>query len=904
MNQRARDFLDRQAAHRPLLVVSPTRAISEELTRPREATFGWYRFSWQQLLERLTHRRSLTRLARWATLQKSLRLQPPEAYRELAAFPGFTVCLERSLARARLHDLKLAIELDLPPDYDELDLLQGDWDEEWLRSMGALLVVGLTLRSPHQQRLLQRMQELIPNHLILEPRACFEAEVETLSAPDEALECQEVARQLLRAAEKGVRWEEMAVLLRQPEVYRASLQSTLRRARIPAFFAETAQQPNPQGRALLCLLECARENLSARRFAEYLSLATQLKTPYHWEDLLGSAWVIRTPERWRKRLRGLGHERRQQIAQLQRDEPESPKIHAYQDELGQLRELEEFALPLVERMAGWQQARSWGEWLREIMQLAHQALADPEAIADKLSELQPLCEIPDVSLSEVLAVLGPELSQLAVPPKGHRYGQVLVGSLEEARGRQFELVLLPGMAERRFPPPIQPDPLLGDQLLEQDLSDEQLAIRLALGAGRRVGASYPRQDQQNGRPLLPSATFLDLSGATSYQEAIQSAAARGCLTPAWPAPADPDLAVDREEQALAWFLRLRSQARPGSGHFLLRLSPFLPQAMRSRIRMERPGWTRADGRVGLPCPGSSWPRERAFSPSTLQKFAVCPYQFWLYSAYRLAPRERPEELEEMDPLTRGNFVHAVHARLVWRGPADLATRLGWLREESRQVAEAYADLFCPLVPRIFEDEVNQLTHELEQWLREIDQPGWQARYAELAFQLSEDLARDPASRPQPADLGRGYRLRGSIDRIEENGQGQLRIVDLKTGRSKIPHDFRLAKGEALQPVLYALAVQHALARPVQESRLDFMTLRGNFSRASLTEMEEASELLYRALDGLQEAMQAGHLPAHPKVDGCRWCDYQSICGPQAASRARLKGPGPVTSAVDEWRQMP
>lgn len=902
--QRVRDFLDRQAADRALLVLSPSRAISEELTRPRGATFGWYRLSWQQLLERLTGKRCLSRLARWASLQKLLRLHPPEPYSELARYPGFTLCLERSLRKARLHDLDLPLEFDLPPDYDELDLLNSSWDEAWLRSFAGLLVVGLSFSSAHQLRLLHRLQELIPNHLVVPPEPICQPAVRILSAPDEGLECQEVARQLLQAAERGTRWEQMAVLLRQPEVYRASLQSALRRARIPAFFAETAAWPDPQGRALLSLLECARENLSARRFAEYLSLARQLKTPYRWEELLGAAWVIRTPERWRKRLRGLGQERRQQIAQLQRDEPESPKISSYQDEVEQLQALEAFALPLIERMAGWQSARSWGEWLQEITALAGQTLSDPRGVEEKLAELHPLRDIPGVSLSEVVAVLSPELSQLALPPRGHRYGKVLIGSLEEARGREFELVVLPGMAERRFPPPLQPDPLLGDQVLQQELQEERLAIELALGCGRQVWASYPRQDQQNGRPLLPSATFLQLSGAPTYQEAILGAAANGCLTPAWPAPQDPSMAVDREEHALACYLELRRQPVRGAGHFLLKLSPFLAQAMRSRLRMNRPGWTRADGRVGRPCSRSSWPGERAFSPSTLQKFAVCPYQFWLYTAYRLGPRDRPQELEEMDPLTRGNFVHAVHARLVWRGPADLDTQLGYLREESRKVADEYADLLCPLVPRIFQDEVRQLTHEMEEWLRATYDERWQARYAELAFQLSDDLERDPASQPQPAELGRGFRLRGSIDRVEVHAEGQLRVVDLKTGRSKIPLSYRLARGEALQPVLYALAVQNFLGAPVVESRLDFMTLRGNFSTSRLSEIGEAQELLYRALEGLRKAMELGHLPAHPKLDGCRFCDYQSVCGPQAAARARLKGPGAVTAAVDEWRQMP
>jgi len=89
--------------------------------------------SWQQLLERLTHKRALSRLARWATLQKQLRLNPPEEYRELARFPGFTLCLERAIGLARLHNLNLPLQVDLPEDYDEFDLLNSPWDEEWLK---------------------------------------------------------------------------------------------------------------------------------------------------------------------------------------------------------------------------------------------------------------------------------------------------------------------------------------------------------------------------------------------------------------------------------------------------------------------------------------------------------------------------------------------------------------------------------------------------------------------------------------------------------------------------------------------------------------------------------------------------------------------------------------------------
>src|SRR3989442_10117922 len=64
----------------------------------------------------------------------------------------------------------------------------------------------------------------------------------------------------------------MAVLLRAPGQYRPLLEEAFARAGIPVHFASGTQQPNPAGRAFLALLACAADGLSARRFAEYLSL--------------------------------------------------------------------------------------------------------------------------------------------------------------------------------------------------------------------------------------------------------------------------------------------------------------------------------------------------------------------------------------------------------------------------------------------------------------------------------------------------------------------------------------------------------------------------------------------------------------------------------------------------------
>src|SRR5262249_62307234 len=91
------------------------------------------------------------------------------------------------------------------------------------------------------------------------------------SAPGEGRETVEIARRILDEAQAGTPFDEMAVLLRAPEIYGSLLEVALRRAGIPAWFARGTKRPDPSGRAFLALLHCPPEELSARRVADHLS---------------------------------------------------------------------------------------------------------------------------------------------------------------------------------------------------------------------------------------------------------------------------------------------------------------------------------------------------------------------------------------------------------------------------------------------------------------------------------------------------------------------------------------------------------------------------------------------------------------------------------------------------------
>ncbi|MFN0172690.1 MAG: hypothetical protein ACKV22_40435, partial [Bryobacteraceae bacterium] len=90
-----------------------------------------------------------------------------------------------------------------------------------------------------------------------------DATLDFFSAAGEALESAEIARRVRKLASSGTPFDHIAVLLRQPDAYAPLLEDAFRRAGIPAYFTQGALRPDPAGRALLALIDCALEKLPA-----------------------------------------------------------------------------------------------------------------------------------------------------------------------------------------------------------------------------------------------------------------------------------------------------------------------------------------------------------------------------------------------------------------------------------------------------------------------------------------------------------------------------------------------------------------------------------------------------------------------------------------------------------------
>jgi CRISPR/Cas system-associated exonuclease Cas4 (RecB family) len=807
----------------------------------------------------------------------------------------------------------------------------------------------------------------------------FSLEVETpapavdvrfFSAAGEGLECVEIARNIRKLIEhQGLRFDQVAILLRSPERYQPLVEEALRRAGIPAYFTRGVSRPDPSGRAFLALLACAAERCSATRFAEYLSLgqtpvprevrspsgsipppddellasfaATEAATeteqdssfiaaPFAWERLLVDAAVVGGRSRWERRLRGLESELRFRLASLARED--SPRVAQVERQIEQLRSLASFALPLIAQLDLLPAQARWGEWLDELEALAGQALKRPESVISALRELRAMEEVGPVDLAEVYGVLSERMRFLRREPSRQRYGRVFVAGIAEIRGRSFNAVFLPGLAEGLFPRRAAEDPILLDTyrvkiekpLLEQGerVRQERMLLHLAVGsAEQHLIYSYPRMDVMENRPRVPSFYALELLRATrgklpDLRSFEHEAAANAPTRLDWPAPRRAEDAIDEAEFDLA---KLR-EAEPGAGRYLTQANAHLARSLRARAGRWRPKWFPSDGLVdagALALAALSKHRllQRAYSPSSLQMYSSCPYKFLLHSLHRLEKREEPEGIQQLDPLTRGEIFHATQFQLMQELsskkalPVTRGNRGAALETADRvlkQVAAKYYDDLAPAIPRVWKNEIDDLQTDLRAWLIDVSERAveWTPVHFELSFGLKTDEERDRSSTLDPVTIEGAGIVRGSIDLVERhNTTGLLRITDHKTGSFPQRPPIYTGGGSVLQPVLYSIAASKLLGAEVASGRLYFCTRKGDYKDVQIRFTAEARDALETVLHTIDDALATGFLPAAPKPDACEYCDFRIVCGPYEAERTARKRKDRVQPLI-QLRELP
>ena len=437
---------------------------------------------------------------------------------------------------------------------------------------------------------------------------------------------------------------------------------------------------------------------------------------------------------------------------------------------------------------------------------------------------------------------------------------VNVMTMHKSKGKEFPVVFIPDVAERKFPTrynerlfsvpeEIRHDGKAGDSKEEHDREERRLFYVSATRAMNMLYVVYPEKYSQNANKSKPSRFLADLEYETNPLINFVRFVGDGGQNAAQ--------AMEPKESATAEMQRLAVEA----------IHDMLPSTAIQRIVNlayieHHKKFGTADGfdlgkildvkmdEMMLPTD----PKQDTFnhkslvlSPSSIKSYGRCPLQFKFSKIMRI-PEMRNSALD------LGTVIHGIadkFGKKKMKGQEyGLDDGMEILKNEWR--AKPYRG-------GSNEDTIAKRTEEmLKNYLR------WDRESKNKLLSTEEECK---------VDIG-GVEFRGKIDRIEENQAGEYEVVDYKTGKSK------LSKAEARtdpQLNIYAKAVEAKYGRLPAKASLFYLEL-GKIVEYDITResVAEATELITEMVNEiLQEKFEA------TPGSACRQCGYASICEARA-----------------------
>jgi putative RecB family exonuclease len=264
----------------------------------------------------------------------------------------------------------------------------------------------------------------------------------------------------------------------------------------------------------------------------------------------------------------------------------------------------------------------------------------------------------------------------------------------------------------------------------------------------------------------------------------------------------------------------------------------------------------------------------SLSPSRASDFMSCPllYRFRVIDQLPEAPDSA---------AARGTLVHAVLERLF-----DLPAGRRTLDEAASLLRPQWEALVAaePQIEELFDD-----AEGLTGWLDEC------RGLLETYFSLEDPNRLEPAERELYVEhvLDSKLLVRGYVDRLDVNGDGLIRVVDYKTGRS--PSELFEAKA-LFQMKFYALAIWRSQGRIPALLQLIYLgngeILRYEPDEADLLATERKVNALWAAI---VRATETGDW--RPRKSAlCDWCDHKAHCPEWGGTPPPLPQPEPAETS--------
>lgn len=283
--------------------------------------------------------------------------------------------------------------------------------------------------------------------------------------------------------------------------------------------------------------------------------------------------------------------------------------------------------------------------------------------------------------------------------------------------------------------------------------------------------------------------------------------------------------------------------------------------------------------------------DHAFSPSQLESFALCPFQFYQRFVLGLKVIDERQELDE-DYAGRGSEVHQVleqiHQQASAEGASNLIDRLRVLIETVMRVELERHEVKAADVPHVLKEiSARRTAKALGRYVAQYRAYAQKSVTEPEPHRFEVEFGTDePGEGAHPhLTIGEGeasIKLQGKIDRIDlirQDGKLGFRVIDYKTGSNPSSKDVK--SGLASQLPLYALAIEQ-LVFPGGECEFEdagYWSLSKNgFKSAKLEDWPAYRELLIQFVLGLVAELRNGAFPVASQKKECRnYCDFHAAC---------------------------
>lgn len=756
-----------------------------------------------------------------------------------------------------------------------------------------------------------------------------------LSASDVKEEVRWVVRRMMHFAREGVPFHRMAALYRQVDPYASQLLMELSLATIPTAGPDpTLLKDTPAGRLLTGVLDIVIEDFSRNVVMKWITEApvrvgrggglASAELP-RWEEVSRRAGVVQGVDQWRDRVgryeAGL-LERAESIAKLEESSPS--RVRGMEDVAERARRLIAFVEGLAERKPPPDGSRwsEFGEWAAGLVEdYAHdpsQWSAGHQASYERVLQLlADTAELDAVEPATTMAGFRQALEESLEAPVG-RTGVtgsgVFVSNLGAAQGMEFEAVWVLGMADGAFPPMAMEDPLLPDALRRQVGDGNRLPLRrasvleerrlflAALTSGKRRYLSYSRTDtaaQRGQYPapwLLDAATALNGGGRVGSQDLSRQKALWLSIiqSPEHALEEAADDAADEHEFDLGSIASWRRAGARLEQHPLATTESSLARALSLEKARKSAALTPWDGYVAS-IAGASARLAQAISavisPTRLERWAGCPFRFFLGDVLSLAALETPEELITISAMDKGKIIHKILERFVQE--ADMPDYGAPWERQHVELLFSFADEEFKNAEKsgitgrrlMWEAVKADIRHDLDTFLEKDAEWRSERDMRPLQAEWEFGITSDPVTLNLPD--GSQVNFRGLIDRVDvDEKRARALVIDYKTGSTFSYEDMKddlLGQGSHLQLPIYALAARTALVPEATiEAEYWFISSRGRFERKTvpLAQVEAAFQATVQAI---VSGIRGGVFPANPGPPGpegpanCRFCDFDRLC---------------------------